>query len=164
MTRKTQTTKLFMPMKIISTLFNLLDQINPAQAVYAHCDVPCGIYDPKPAQLAAETVEKMVEKILQLPSEEAGREILEARNSFVRMVKVKEEHAEICKREILILWTDFFKEENLKDFPNLHDLVWKTTKLCSKNKREVNPQAAKDLRESVAKIAVIFNKVKAASK
>jgi len=153
-----------MPMKIISILFNLLDQINPAQAVYAHCDVPCGIYDPKPAQLAAETVEKMVEKILQLPSEGTGKEILEARNSFVRMVKVKEEHAEICKREVLILWTDFFKEENLKDFPNLHDLVWKTTKLCSKNKREVNPKTAKDLRESVDKIAVIFNKVKAASK
>ena len=76
-------------MKIISILFNLLDQINPAQAVYAHCDVPCGIYDPKPAQLAAETVEKMVEKILQLPSEGTGKEILEARNSFVRMVKVK---------------------------------------------------------------------------
>jgi|SRR3989344_1610908 len=153
-----------MSMKIISELFRLLDRLKPAEIVYAHCDIPCGIYDSKPAQLAAETVEKMVEKILQLPLEGEAREILEARNSFVRMVKVKEEHAEICKREILILWTDFFKEENLKDCPNLHDLVWKTTKLCSKNKREVNPQAAKDLRGSVDKIAVIFNKVKAVSK
>ena len=93
---------------------------------------------------------------------------MEERAIFVskiqRYTAVKEEHAEICKREVLILWTDFFKEENLKDFPNLHDLVWKTTKLCSKNKREVNPKTAKDLRESVDKIAVIFNKVKAASK
>ncbi len=142
----------------------LINFLFPIKKAYAHCDIPCGIYDPKPAQIAAETVEKMVQKILELPTDGDPKTVLAARNSFVRMVKIKEEHAEICKREVLILWTDFFKEENLSGFPSLHDLVWKTTKLCSTNKREVDPEAAKDLRSHVDQIAEIFSKVKAASK
>ena len=142
----------------------LIDLIFPVKTAYAHCDIPCGIYDPKPAQVAAETVEKMVQKILELTTNGDVKATLEARNSFVRMVKTKEEHAEICKREVLILWTDFFKEENLTEFPNLHDLVWKTTKLCSTNKREVNVEAAKELRDHVDQIAEIFSKVKSSAK
>lgn len=143
---------------------SLINFLFPIKEVYAHCDIPCGVYDPKQAQIAAETVEKMVQKILELSVDGDLKPNLAARNSFVRMVKTKEEHAEICKREVLILWTDFFKEENLADFPNLHDLVWKTTKLCSTNKREVNAEAAKELREHVDQIAEIFAKVKAAAK
>lgn len=143
---------------------NLINLFFPTKNVYAHCDIPCGVYDPKPAQIAAETVEKMVQKILELSVDGDIKPTLAARNSFVRMVKTKEEHAEICKREVLILWTDFFKEENLADFPNLHDLVWKTTKLCSTNKREVNAEAAKKLRDQVDQIAEIFSKVKASAK
>lgn len=143
---------------------SLINFLFPIKTAYAHCDIPCGIYDPKPAQIAAETVEKMVQKILELPTDGDPKTVLAARNSFVRMVKTKEEHAEICKREVLILWTDFFKEENLSEFPNLHDLVWKTTKLCSTNKREVNPEAAKELRNHVDQIADVFAKVKTAAK
>lgn len=143
-----------------------VDKIFPPKKVYAHCDIPCGIYDPRPAQIAAETVEKMVEKLntLPLPTSLSRKDILEHLNSAARMIYVKEEHAEICKREVLILWTDFFNEDNSKNFPKLHDLVWKTTKLCSANKREVNPEKAKELRQNVDKIAEIFKKVKATSK
>lgn len=143
---------------------SLINLIFPLKKAYAHCDIPCGVYDPKPAQIAAETVEKMVQKILELPTEGDAKTVLAARNSFVRMVRTKEDHAEICKREVLILWTDFFKEENLAEFPNLHNLVWKTTKLCSTNKREVSAEAAKALRDQVDQIAEIFSKVKAAAK
>lgn len=138
----------------------ILDLIFPIKEAYAHCDIPCGIYETNTAKVAAETVEKMVEKILAIPTKPTPQD----RNNFTRMVSVKEEHAEACKRQILILWTDFFKEENLADFPNLHDLVWKTTKLCSTNKREVNAEAAKDLRDQVDQIAEIFSKVKATAK
>ncbi len=129
----------------------------PAKPVYAHCDIPCGIYDPQAAKLAAKTVLTMVQKINQLPAENPT---VNDRNSFVRMVSIKEQHAEICKKEILILWTDYFKAEHLEKFPDLHDLVWKVAKLCSDNKRAVDEGKAQELIEAVDKITDIFNQTK----
>lgn len=137
-------------MKITQFFTKLLD----SGVVYAHCDIPCGVYTTHQAGIAAETVEKMVEKITTLPQDDS----IETCNSFARLVATKEEWAEICKRELLILWTDYFKEEHLKDFPNLHTTFWMATKLCSKNKREVNADAAKQLREAVNEIAEMFKK------
>ena len=135
-------------------LKNILTKIIDGGTVYAHCDIPCGVYTTHQAGIAAETVEKMVEKITALPQDDS----IETRNSFARMVSTKEEWAEICKRELLILWTDYFKEEHLKDFPDLHTTFWMATKLCSKNKREVNADTAKQLREAVNEIAEMFEK------
>lgn len=140
-------------MKFINLLLKLL----PNRPVYAHCDIPCGIYDPHSAQLASQTVLKMVQKINELSQDNPN---ITDRNNFVRMVKVKEEHAELCKREILILWTDYFKEEHLEKFPDLHTLVWKTTKLCSDNKRAVDEAKANELIAAVDKIADIFAQTK----
>ncbi len=140
-------------MKILKSLIKLL----PSRPVYAHCDIPCGIYDPHTAQLAAKTVLTMVQKINELPK---ANPTVNDRNSFVRMVTVKEQHAELCKREILILWTDYFKAEHLENFPTLHDLVWKTCKLCSDNKRTVDEAKAKALVEAVDKVADIFKQTK----
>lgn len=144
----------------------ILNFLFPLKTAYAHCDIPCGVYDPKPAQMAAEAVEKMVGKILNPPErdEKDQASVVNLHNNMTRFVIVKEQQAEVCKREVLILWTDFFKEEHLKDFPDLHGLVWKATKLCSKNKREVSTEAAKELRASVDKIADIFAQAKAAAK
>ncbi len=137
-------------------LYKLI-KILPTTPVFAHCDIPCGIYDPHSAQLAAKTVLKMVQEISELPKDSPT---VNDRNSFVRMVTVKEQHAEICKREVLILWTDYFKPEHLEKFPDLHDLVWKTTKLCSDNKRVVDEAKANELIEAVDKIADIFEQTK----
>lgn len=139
---------------------NLLLKLFPNRPVYAHCDIPCGIYDPHAAQLASQTVLKMVQKINELSQDNPN---ITDRNNFVRMVKVKEEHAELCKREILILWTDYFKEEHLEKFPDLHTLVWKTTKLCSDNKRAVDEAKANELIAAVDKIADIFAQTKVTS-
>ncbi len=141
-------------------LTKILIKLLPSRPVYAHCDIPCGIYDPHAAQLASQTVLKMVQKIKELDSSSSPQNDITSRNNFVRMVKVKEEHAEICKREVLILWTDYFKAEHLEKFPDLHDLVWKTTKLCSENKRTVNEAKAQELVEAVDKIADIFTQTK----
>lgn len=139
----------------------LIDKVFSPKIAYAHCDVPCGIYDVRPAQIAAETVAKMVEKIKAF--DEAAAAISD-RNALIRAVWTKEEHARRCKEELLILWTDFFKVEHLEMFPNLHDTFWKAAKLCSKNKQEVNMEAAKELQAAVDEIAKIFAKAKAAVK
>ncbi len=143
-------------MSFIQYFLQLVDRFFPAPRVHAHCDIPCGIYASGPAAMAAQTVGRMVEMIKALPTAGSAQELLQARNSFVRMVMVKEEHAQICKKELLILWTDYFKEEHLKQFPKLHETFWKAAKLCSQNKREVNPEAAKALIAAVHDIGHMF--------
>lgn len=134
----------------IMLILDFLVKVLPSNPVYAHCDIPCGIYDPHAAQLAAKTVLTMVQKAKELPADD--------QNNLIRMVLVKEQHAEACKKEILILWTDYFKSEHLEKFPELHDLVWKTAKLCSENKRHIDEVKAQELIEAVDKIADIFEK------
>lgn len=140
----------------------ILSKILPSNIAYAHCDIPCGIYDPKPAQLAAATVLKMVEKIQNdLPKDNPT---VEDRNAFVRIVLTKEEHARKCKEELLILWTDYFKSEHISLFPNLHEIFWKAAKLCSKNKQEVSLKSAQELVKAVDEIASMFKKAEEAKK
>src|SRR3989344_2937696 len=137
---------------MVRSLLRIFVNLLPTKIAYAHCDVPCGIYDPKPAQIAAATVLKMVEKIQALPQANADdkNSVNNYYNSLVRYVFTKEEHAGKCKEEILILWTDYFKPEHLGKFPNLHDKFWETAKLCSVNKQEVSLQHAKELVQAVA--------------
>lgn len=129
---------------------------------FAHCDVPCGIYETSPSAIAAKTVKKMVEKILALkrPEKDDQQEWFNYHNTLTRMIVTKEEHAHICKKELLILWTDYFKEEHLKMFPDLHTTFWKAAKLCSKNKQEVSMEAAQQLEDAVHQIGHMFEETK----
>lgn len=133
-------------------IVKLSARLAPRRVVHAHCDIPCGIYDPHEAQLAAQTVETMVTKIKALSDD--GSEA--SRNSFVRMVTVKEQHAERVKHEVQVLWSDYFKPEHLEKFPELHDLVWKTLKAASATKQNVDADKAADLRAKVDEVARIF--------
>lgn len=139
-------------------LLRIVDFIFPPSFALAHCDIPCGVYDPKPAQMSADAVLKMVEKIEDPPEidEKDPESRMSFHNNMTRFVIVKEQEAEKCKREVLILWTDFFKQEHLEKWPDLHEKVWKTTKLCSENKRNVSLNSAKELVIAVNEIANIF--------
>ena len=151
---------------ILSRVVAVLNRLLPAEEAFAHCDIPCGIYDPHPAQIAAQTVLRMNQLIdqLQHPPAGAGKGQHDAyMNSLARYIAVKEQHAELCKRELLIIWGDYFKPEHLEKFPDLHTTFWNTIKLASKNRQEVNMQAAQDLLASVQKVAEIFWASKGAS-
>ncbi len=147
---------------MIKSLLIAISKILPTRIVYAHCDIPCGIYDPKPAQIAALGVLKMVEKIVNPPArdEKDINSVRNFHNAMTRYVLVKEEQARICKTELLILWTDFFKPEHLKMFPNLHETFWRAAKLCSLNKQEVSMEHATELVKAVDEIAEMFVKSK----
>lgn len=136
---------------------NILNFILPQITASAHCDVPCGIYDPKSAQIAAKTILKMVTLISDLSTENLS---VEDREKFVRYVLTKEEHARKCKEELYILWSDYFKEEHLIMFPDLHDKFWKVVKLVSENKQRVSLESAKRLVVAVDEIADMFDKTK----
>lgn len=139
----------------------LVDILFPVNVVYAHCDIPCGIYDPHNAQTAAHTVIRMTKMIdeLNFDQEEASA-LKKLHQQIARLTKVKEDHAEIVKREVVILWGDYFKEEHLKDYPTLSETVFQTLKLASKTKQEINLEAARELVEKVQAIAEIFYKTK----
>lgn len=124
----------------------------PIREVHAHCDIPCGIYDPISAKIAAQTVLKMVLRI----ESQGGDMSPAAANSFNRYVTVKEEHAELCKHELDTLWHDYFKTEHLEKYPDLHEKFWSATKLASTNKQNVDKAAAEGLVSAVDEIATIF--------
>ena len=129
------------------------------QKAEAHCDIPCGIYDPISAKIAAQTVQKMVLRIqaLEKPAGNADAKAWAAyENTLSRYVSVKEEHAELCKREVRVIWSDYFRPEHLQKYPDLHKMVWDTEKLAGRNKQTVDLDAAKQLVDSVDKIAEIF--------
>lgn len=152
---------------MIQKLLKLLDKIWPAQVVYAHCDIPCGIYTIERAKTAAKTVAKMVEKLLALPAPENTfdqEKMLAYHTAVARFTKQKEDAAQECKSELLILWTDYFKSEHLEKFPNLHETFWKAAKLCSKNKQNVSKEAAEELQGAVEEIETIFQKAEAIKK
>lgn len=134
----------------------------PAHIASAHCDVPCGVYEPDSMIWAAETCIKMAEKLegLEIPKEEDKHHLLEFHNTVTRAVMVKEEFAQICKEQVLILWTDYFKPEHLQKWSDLHERVWKITKQCSVVKRSVSSEEAKKLKEMVMELGEIFRESK----
>lgn len=148
---------------MIKNLVVVISKTLPTRIVYAHCDIPCGIYDPHQAQLAAHTVIRMTSLLNDLkassdnPSFDERKKII---SQISRLTKVKEEHAEIVKHEIRVLWGDYFKEEHLKTYPDLHDMVFETMKLASQARQEINIDAANELLKNVEKIAEIFWKTK----
>jgi nickel superoxide dismutase len=132
------------PMRLTSLL-------RPTTVVRAHCDVPCGIYDPAEALLAAKTVARMVEIINSLEGNDTA-----TRNKFIRCVTVKEQHAEKVKKEVQVIWSDYFKPEHLEAIPDLHNKVWNLLKLAGKNKQNVDAAAAADLVAATQEFSDLF--------
>ena len=133
-------------------MFKIINRFLNSEEVFAHCDIPCGIYDPVSAKIAAQTVLKMTIRI----EAQAGSSDAASANSFSRYVTVKEEHATLCKNEIDILWHDYFKPEHVEQYPDLHEKVWNATKLASSCKQNVDSGAAQGLVDAVDEIASIF--------
>ncbi|HEY2846330.1 MAG TPA: superoxide dismutase, Ni [Pyrinomonadaceae bacterium] len=126
--------------------------------VEAHCDGPCGVYDPAQARIEAESVLQLTKKILDLKVPDTGDQKASTayHNTLTRFIAIKEERAEIAKHHILVLWTDYFKPAHLEKYPDLHDLFWKTAKLCSAVKQEVSLEHAEELMDNIKRIHEIF--------
>lgn len=122
--------------------------------VYAHCDVPCGIYETDTMRHAADTCLKMIEKIEALP-DDMGEKSAD-HNNYIRMVMTKEKHAQLCKDQIYVLWSDYFKPEHLEKFPDLHTKLWEAAKQCSKVKQTVSREECQKLIGQVAAIVAMF--------
>ena len=120
----------------------LLSFIKP---VYAHCDLPCGVYDPAQARIEAQSVKAIMDKY----------EGLDEHNKL-RAVIIKEQRAELVKQYLSILWSDYFKPEHLEKYPELHDMFWKAIKQASECKHRLDPAEGQKLLDQIDKIAEIF--------
>ena len=114
----------------------------PTTTVRAHCDLPCGVYDPEQARIEAESCFRIMEKY-QANSDETFRS---------RAVLIKEERAELVKHHLDVLWHDYFKPEHLEKIPNLHDLFWQATKQVSKVKASTDIADARKLLEMIDEV------------
>ena len=130
----------------------------PAKTVHAHCDGPCGVYDPASARIAGEAVLSMTKKMLDLecPDTSNSKAMASYLNTMSRYASVKEEQAQLCKSELLVLWTDYFKPVHLDNNSNLHELFWQSAKLCSSCKMEVSLEHANELMDKIEEIHNVF--------
>jgi nickel superoxide dismutase len=133
-------------MKAFSRLLSLADLIRQPGTISAHCDLPCGVYDPAQARIEAESVKGCMEKF-------NGSDD----NVFkTRAVMIKEQRAELVKHHLWVLWTDYFKPNHLDAYPQLHDLFWKATKAAGETKKTNDIAVADDLLAQIAEIDRIF--------
>jgi len=114
----------------------------PKKTVRAHCDLPCGVYDPEQARIEAESCYKIIEKY-GASQDEAYR---------TRAIAIKEERAELVKHHLDVLWHDYFKPEHLEMVPNLHELFWNATKQASKVKASTDIADAKKLLDIIDEV------------
>ena len=114
----------------------------PATIARAHCDLPCGVYDPEQARIEAESCFKIMEKY-QGNTDEVYRE---------RAVHIKEERADLVKHHLDVLWHDYFKPEHLQTVPNLHELFWNANKQVSKVKASMQLEDARKLLDMIDEV------------
>lgn len=126
-----------------------LSFIKPA---YAHCDLPCGVYDPAQARIEAESVKAIMDKY--------GPDLHE--EDKIRAIIIKEQRAELVKHHLWVLWTDYFKPEHLEKYPDLHHKFWQATKQAGNCKKSVKPEEGQKLLDMIDEIATIFAETKKA--
>jgi nickel superoxide dismutase len=133
-------------MRTVDRLLATIDRLSPPSVVHAHCDLPCGVYDPAQARIEAESVKNTIDKF-----NDSKDEVFRTRATII-----KEERADLVKHHLWVLWTDYFKPEHLEKYPQLHDLFWKATKTAGEAKKGNDAAVGQRLLDEIDEIAGIF--------
>jgi nickel superoxide dismutase len=133
-------------MRTVDRLLATIDRLSPPSVVHAHCDLPCGVYDPAQARIEAESVKNTIDKF-----NDSKDEVFRTRATII-----KEERADLVKHHLWVLWTDYFKPEHLEKYPHLHDLFWKATKTAGEAKKGNDAAVGQRLLDEIDEIAGIF--------
>ena len=134
--------------------------LKPRRAVHAHCDLPCGVYDPAQARIEAESVKAIQERYQDAENKKSATET--ADDYRARCLVIKEERAEMVKHHLWVLWTDYFKPEHVEKYPDLHEKFWKATKAAGDSKKSVDPSQGQQLLDAIDEVSKIFWETKAA--
>ena len=133
-------------MRTVDRLLATLDRLSPPSEVHAHCDLPCGVYDPAQARIEAESVKNTIDKF-----NDSKDDVFRTRATII-----KEERADLVKHHLWVLWTDYFKPEHLEKYPQIHDLFWKATKTAGEAKKGNDAAVGQRLLDEIDEIATIF--------
>lgn len=135
---------------------NIFFKLLKENIAFAHCDIPCGIYDPHAAQLAAHTVLRMTNLLSEVKREDETK----AEHDIARVTRVKEKHSDLLEEELETLKNDYFKDEHFTSFPNLKELFDKALKQSAKARQGIDKEAAENTLSLVLEISEIFYKTK----
>jgi nickel superoxide dismutase len=140
---------------VVNLEVNDMRLLRSTTVAYAHCDLPCGVYDPAQARIEAESVKAIMEKYQQ-NEDPVFR---------TRAILIKEQRADLVKHHLWVLWTDYFKPPHFEKYPELHELFNKATKAAGAagGKGEVDPAKAQELLDLIAQIDKIFWETKQAA-
>jgi nickel superoxide dismutase len=128
--------------------------LRPPRVVHAHCDVPCGVYDPAQARIEAESVKAIQERYQDAENKKSATESVD--DYRTRCLMIKEERADLVKHHLWVLWTDYFKPEHAQKFPQLHEAFWQATKEAGLAKKSQDPGQGQKLLDAIDEIAKIF--------
>jgi nickel superoxide dismutase len=151
---------------LLETVFGVINRILPIETAHAHCDIPCGIYDPHAAQIAALSTVRMNQLIdgMEKPGPDTSPDDrVTAVAKLSRYVVEKERSAEQCKHELRIIWGDYVKPNHVTDHPDIHEKFIGAMRLASAVRQNNGLQAAEDLLAAVQEIAEVFWKTKGAN-
>jgi nickel superoxide dismutase len=128
--------------------------LTPKTVVHAHCDLPCGVYDPAQARIEAESIKMIIQKV----GENSDADFR------TRAILIKEQRAELVKHHLWVLWTDYFKPPHFEKYPELHGLFNEATKLAGASgaKGSMDADVAQKLLDKIAEIDKIFWETKQA--
>ena len=126
----------------------------PKTVVHAHCDLPCGVYDPAQARIEAESIKMIIQTV----GENSDADFR------TRAILIKEQRAELVKHHLWVLWTDYFKPPHFEKYPELHGLFNEATKLAGASgaKGSLDGDVAQKLLDKIAEIDKIFWETKQA--
>ena len=139
-------------MRIIDRVLTAADRLAPPAPIHAHCDLPCGVYDPAQARIEAQSVKATQEKYNASDDEDFK----------TRALLIKEERADLVKHHLWVLWTDYFKPEHQAKYPELSELFWKATKTAGEAKKTTDEAVGQRLLDEIDRIAEIFWETKKA--
>lgn len=134
-------------------LLRKLDHVQEPATARAHCDLPCGVYNPAQARIEAESVHEIQKKYQDATEEEFKQ----------RAIQIKEERADLVKHHLWVLWTDYFKPHHLEAHPDVHEKFWQATKSAGEAKKSTDPAQGQKLLDQVDELAEIFWETKKAS-
>src|SRR5437588_3047401 len=141
-------------MPLLSRLTALVDRLSPPETVHAHCDLPCGIYDPAQARIEAESVRAIQERYQNAENMKGPNQTTE--DYKARALNIKEQRADLVKHHLWVLWTDYFTPAHLEKYPQLHQIFWNATKTAGEAKKTTDIAVADSLLAQIAEIDKIF--------
>jgi len=141
-------------MSIVDRALSALDRVSTPTRVHAHCDLPCGVYDPAQARIEAQSVKAIQERYQNAEKAKSANETVD--DYRTRCLSIKEQRANMVKEHLWVLWTDYFKPEHQEKYPQLHDLFWKATKEAGLAKKSQDPAQGQKLLDLIGQIDTIF--------